>query len=273
MRHRGGWFLDRLSALTRCLGINWLRLSREIWRRSSDVGCRGHFRRCLAPDADRRPPGDHSRLVVIGVGTDGVLTIAELLLDLEDPGAVTANHHFTERLLIKEQKDANVGIADAGQRDLAAVGTDVLIVELADLDRWLRPLQWRSILIRNDRLGLARNGLGLRRSRLLLRCGRLWRGLLLRHNRLARLADGHIDRLLSGQALRSVWRHGAKRQRMVALGQRLVEHDAPGALLIDLGLGDRVSAALQRDGPAGLGAARDHALARRLDAHDIEARN
>jgi len=147
LRHRGGWFLDRLSALTRCLGINWLRLSREIWRRSSDVGCRGHFRRCLAPDADRRPPGDHSRLVVIGVGTDGVLTIAELLLDLEDPGAVTANHHFTERLLIKEQKDANVGIADAGQRDLAAVGTDVLIVELADLDRWLRPLQWRSIAI------------------------------------------------------------------------------------------------------------------------------
>jgi hypothetical protein len=209
----------------------------------------------------------------------------KFLFDLDRPGSIVADHRLSDLLFVIEKKDAPIGVADAGERDLAAVGAGVLIIDLADLHRRLRPLRRRSILVGNDRLGLARHGLrrGLRRSSLLFGSG--WPsfrglgllrrgGLLLRHDCLTRrLADSDIDGLLPGQPLRPIRRGGAQCERMVAGGQRLIEHDAPGAFLIDFGVGDLGSAVLQRDGPAGLGAARDHAVACRLDAHHIEARH
>src|SRR4029077_12994488 len=102
---------------------------------------------------------------------------------------------------------------------------------------------------------------------------RFLRGRFLLRDLLAWLAHSDLDRLLAGQRLRPIGRGGAQLKRLVPGRQRLVEHDAPGTLLIGLGLGDLGSAALQGDGPARLGAAGNDALARRLDADDVEARH
>jgi len=230
----------------------------------------------LASDTDRGAPRHHARLDVVSVGAEGVFARSKSLFDLDRPGSIVADDRLSDLLFVIEKKDASIGIAAAGERDLAAIGAGVLIIDLADPYRRLRPLRRRGILIGNHRLGLARHRLwlGLRRSSLLgLRL--LWCGsLLLRHGCLTRrLADGHIDGLLPGQPLRPLGRGGAQCERMVARGQRLVEHDAPGAFLIDFGLGDLGAAVLQRDGPARLGTARDHAVACGLDAHHIEARH
>ena len=194
----------------------------------------GAFSFRLTPETKRGAPLHHTGLLVVSVGADGVLAFPELLLDLERPSAVAADHQVSNRLLVIEEEHMHIGYADAGHRDLPAIGAGILIVELANFDGRLRPLRRRSILVGNHRLRLAWDGLrrlglllglwrlrcrGLRR-RLLFRSGRsgflrrFLRGRFLLRDLLARLADSNLDRLLAGQRLRPIRRGGAQLKRI-----------------------------------------------------------
>src|SRR4029078_4188838 len=133
----------------------------RLWLRRRRVLCCGFgalgFR--VTPETKRGAALHHTGLLVVSVGADGVLAFPKLLLDLERPSAVTADHQVSNRLLVIEEEDMHIGHADAGHRDLPAIGAGILIVELANFDGRLRPLRRRSILVGTHRLRLATHGL------------------------------------------------------------------------------------------------------------------